>query len=253
MTTIAGTAAVVTGAGAGIGRAMAQALAGEGAKVVVADRDEAAGNDTVAALRDSGAEALFVQCDVADPAAIAATLKAAVKQFGRLDILCNNAGVSQQKPLFEDSEGAWRRVMEIDLMSVIEGTRLAVALMTDGGVIINTGSMAALLPSPGSPIYATAKAGVVHFTRSLAYLAEERGIRVNAICPTYTKTAMGLEIGEDEVRRRIGGILEPEDVATGVLEMIRDDTCAGAVMRVTIERGRDFAFAAAGGAARRYQ
>jgi NAD(P)-dependent dehydrogenase (short-subunit alcohol dehydrogenase family) len=113
-----------------------------------------------------------------------------------------------------------------------------------GGVIVNTASMGGIVPMPTGPIYAASKAGVIHFSRSLGYLGAE-GIRVNAICPTFTDTPMvrgGGEPALELMRREVGGILEPEQVAAGVLELVRDDTRAGAVMRVTVRKGLDYTF-----------
>jgi len=113
-----------------------------------------------------------------------------------------------------------------------------------GGVIINTASMGGLLPMPTSPVYAATKAGVVNFTRSLAYLASERRIRVNAICPTFTDTPLVRRAGDERVealKLQVGGILQPEDIAAGVIELIEDDSRAGAIMRVTVRGGRDYA------------
>ena len=96
---------------------------------------------------------------------------------------------------------------------------------------------------PTSPIYATAKAGVIHLSRSLGYLAAE-GIRVNAICPTFTNTPLVQAAGEaamEAMKQEVGGILQPEDVAAGVLELIADDSRAGSVMRVTVRKGLDYA------------
>src|SRR5690606_256050 len=129
---------------------------------------------------------------------------------------------------------------------VIDGTRLAVNALKAGrgGVIINTASMGGLLPMPTAPVYAASKAGVVNFTRSLAYLAEEANIRVNAVCPTFTDTPLVWRSGEERVKEameQVGGILQPQDVAAGVIELIEDDSRAGAIMRVTVRGGRDYA------------
>jgi NAD(P)-dependent dehydrogenase (short-subunit alcohol dehydrogenase family) len=95
-----------------------------------------------------------------------------------------------------------------------------------------------------SPVYAASKAGVIHFTRSLAYLADE-GIRVNVICPTFTDTPLVRQHGDvvvEQMKREVGGLLRPEQVAEGVLELIRDDSRAGAVMRATVTKGIDYTF-----------
>ena len=243
---IKGTAALITGAASGIGRATAVALASRGANVAVADLDESGGAETVRMVQQTGAKAVFIRCDTTRTVDLEATIAAAVSQFGRLDIVYNNAGVGGED-LFADEAGPWKRMVDINLTAVIEGTRLAVRQMrkqNSGGVIINTSSMGGLLPMPGSPVYAATKAGVVNFSRSLAYLALDSRIRVNAICPSYVDTPLVRRGGEErmnEVAATVGGILQPEDIAAGVVELIEDDSRAGAIMRVTVRGGRDFA------------
>lgn len=243
---IKGTAALITGAASGIGRATAVALASRGANVAVADLDQSGGAETVRMVQQTGAKAVFIRCDTTRTVDLEAAIAAAVSQFGRLDIVYNNAGVGGED-LFADEAGPWKRMVDINLTAVIEGTRLAVRQMrkqNSGGVIINTASMGGLLPMPGSPVYAATKAGVVNFSRSLAYLALDSRIRVNAICPSYVDTPLVRRGGEErmsEVAATVGGILQPEDIAAGVVELIEDDSRAGAIMRVTVRGGRDFA------------
>jgi 15-hydroxyprostaglandin dehydrogenase (NAD) len=111
------------------------------------------------------------------------------------------------------------------------------------GVIINTASLIGLWPMASAPVYAAAKAGVVNFSRSLAYLAEESNIRVNAICPEIVDTPMALGLGEESLEelRTAGEILRPEDIAAGVVELIEDDSRFGAVITVTILGGQEYA------------
>jgi NAD(P)-dependent dehydrogenase (short-subunit alcohol dehydrogenase family) len=238
--------AVVSGGGSGIGRAMVLALAGRGAKVIVADRDDRAGQETVDLVEKAGGTAAFRHCDVTHTEDLAASVAAAVERFGRLDIVCNNAGIGDQD-LFADDPGNWKQVVDINLTAVIDGTRVAVREMRKrghGGVVVNTASMGGLLPMPASPVYAATKAGVVNFTRSLAYLAAQDGIRVNAICPTFTDTPLVRRGGDERVEAmkvQVGGILQPEDVAAGLVELVEDDSRAGAIMRVTVRGGRDYA------------
>jgi NAD(P)-dependent dehydrogenase (short-subunit alcohol dehydrogenase family) len=242
---IAGKAAVVSGGASGIGRAMCLALAKAGARVVVADLDADGGAKTVDLVGYKRGIAVFKRCDVTRTEDLAGAMAAAIEHFGRLDIVCNNAGIGGED-LFEDEAGDWRRIVDINLTAVIDATRIAVRELRrgEGGVIINTASMGGLLPMPNSPVYAAAKAGVVNFTRSLAYLAAERNIRVNAICPTFTDTPLVHRSGEErleEMKAMVGGILQPEDVAAGVIELCEDDSRAGAIMRVTVRGGRDYA------------
>ncbi|MEO6397261.1 MAG: SDR family NAD(P)-dependent oxidoreductase [Tepidiformaceae bacterium] len=241
---IEGKSAVVSGGGSGIGRATCVALARAGARVIVADRNEVGGRETVDLIGSAGGIALFRQCDVTQTEDLAGTVASAVQHFGSLDIVFNNAGIGGED-LFVDETQSWAKVVDINLTAVIDATRIAVREMkrARGGVIVNTASMGGLLPMPGSPVYAATKAGVVNFSRSLAYLAMECNIRVNAICPTFTDTPLVRQSGDElveEMKRQIGGILQPEDIAAGVVELVEDDSRAGAVMRCTI-RGRDYA------------
>jgi NAD(P)-dependent dehydrogenase (short-subunit alcohol dehydrogenase family) len=147
--------------------------------------------------------------------------------------------------LFADEAGKWARIIDIDLTAVIDATRIAVKELKrgeHGGVIVNTASLIGLGPFSMAPVYAAAKAGVVNFSRSLAYLAKEANIRVNTICPELVDTQMARGFGEARLAdlRRTGGILRPEDIAAGVLELIEDDSRAGAVMKITIKGGREY-------------
>jgi len=242
-----GKVAVITGGASGIGLATARLLAGHGARIVVADVNAAGAEAAARELAATGAEAISVAVDVTDAEQVRRMLDAAVERFGRVDIVHNNAGVTERgEDLFAPDAHRWEAVLEIDLKAVILGTQLAVQRLRgqgDGGVIVNTASMAGLVPTGAAPVYAAAKAGVVHFTRTLAPLAAE-GIRVNAVCPTYTDTPMVRAGGEQAIefaKQMVGGILQPEQVAEGVLELVRDDSRAGAVMRVTVRRGIDYA------------
>jgi NAD(P)-dependent dehydrogenase (short-subunit alcohol dehydrogenase family) len=193
---------------------------------------------------EAGGVAMFCLCDVTKTEELASAFGLATERFGRLDIAFNNAGVGGED-LFADDPGDWKRVVDIDLVAVIDATRLAVREMRRAGragAIVNTASLIGLWPMPDAPVYAAAKAGVVNFTRSLGYLAEESGIRVNAICPELVDTPMALALGEEQLGelRRSGGILTPKDIAAGVVELIEDDSRFGAVMQVTSSGGREY-------------
>ena len=242
-----GKVAVISGGASGIGLATAKLLASNGASVVIADLQTAAGADAVAEIEAAHGKAHFVETDVLKKEDLKRVLDEAVKRFGRVDIAYNNAGVGEGGDFLEPGNDTWERCFNIDLTAVIQAVQLEVQLMRSqggGGVIINTASMGGLLPMPTSPIYATAKAGVIHLSRSLGYLAAE-GIRVNAICPTFTNTPLVQAAGEaamEAMKQEVGGMLEPEDIAAGVLELITDDTKAGQVMRVTVRNGLDYAY-----------
>jgi NAD(P)-dependent dehydrogenase (short-subunit alcohol dehydrogenase family) len=243
---LVGKSAVVSGGGSGIGRAICLALARRGVRIIVADINDAAAMGTADLVGGAGGIALPRHCDVTQTEDLAAAFAAAFEHFGSFDLACNNAGVSGGVPLFEDTEQAWQRVIEINLTALIDATRIAVREMRrlGGGVIINIASMGGFVPMPDAPVYAATKAGVINFTRSLAYLGEEANIRVNAIAPSFVDTPLVRQAGDDRVRELIelmGGILKPEDVAEGVIELCEDDSRAGAIMRVTLARGRDYA------------
>jgi NAD(P)-dependent dehydrogenase (short-subunit alcohol dehydrogenase family) len=243
-----GKVAIITGGASGIGLAAAKLLAADGARLVIADIESDAGAAAVRELEANGGQARFVHTDVTRRGDLERMLDYALQQFGRVDIVDNNAGISEiGLDFFTPGSDAWEKTLAIDLEAVIRGTQLAVQQLRrqgGGGVIINTASMGGLIPMAISPVYAASKAGVIHFTRSLAYLAGE-GIRVNVVCPTYTDTALVRQHGDvivEQMKQEVGGLLTPEQVAEGVLELIRDDSRAGAVMRVTVRKGIDYIF-----------
>jgi 15-hydroxyprostaglandin dehydrogenase (NAD) len=243
-----GTTAVVTGAASGIGAAIALTLVREGGKVVLADINLQGATALAEKLNREKNEvvAVGVKCDVCKPEDIHIALTAAFTHFSRLDIVCNNAGVAEKASSYPFEESNWRRVVNVNLIGLIEGTQQACKLMKEkgqGGVIINTASLGGILPMPGVAIYAATKAGVINFTRSLAHLAESDNIRVNAICPTFTDTPIlqpNLSELSEAMRKVNGRFLSAEEVAEGVLELILDKTKAGAVMRITVRNGRDY-------------
>ena len=230
--------AIVTGAGSGIGRATAMRLAKEGAKVVVAEMDVSAGQETVDLISEAGGEATFVQTDVTVWDDLQRMVETAEQTYGGLDIMYNNAGIGSGRPSFPETDHDMvQRVVEVNLLGVIIGTQVAIEAMTrlGGGVIISTASMGGLNPMPRGPVYAATKAGVVHFTRSLAGLQEERNIRVNCVCPGLVDTplvqrgrAASPEAGEPDLRP----MLQPEDVAEAVVRLINNDGVTGLAMQV---------------------
>jgi 15-hydroxyprostaglandin dehydrogenase (NAD) len=243
-----GKVAIITGGASGIGLAAAKLLAANGARLVIADIRSDAGTAAAREIEANGGQARFVRIDVTRREDLQRMLDYAVEQFGRVDIVHNNAGISEiGQDFFAAGSDAWEKTLALDLEAVIRGTQLEVRHLRrqgGGGVIINTASMGGLIPMAISPVYAASKAGVIHFTRSLAYLAGE-GIRVNVICPTYTDTPFVRGHGDEvveQMKQEVGGLLRPEQVAEGVLELIRDDSRAGAVMRVTVRKGIDYIF-----------
>ena len=241
MRRLEGKVAVITGAASGIGRATALLFAAEGARVVVADWDEANGERAVQEIRERGGEATFVRADVANPEDVQRMVAVALERYGRLDILFNNAGVEgEQAPTADCSLENWDRVININLRGVFLGMKYAIPAMlaNGGGVIINNASVAGLVGVQGVPAYCAAKGGVVQLTRAAALEYARQNIRVNAICPGVILTPMVERfIAGDEERRRqfmalepVGRFGRPEEVARLALFLASDDSsfCTGA-------------------------
>jgi NAD(P)-dependent dehydrogenase (short-subunit alcohol dehydrogenase family) len=177
-----GKVAVITGAGSGMGKAMAERFVAEGAQVVCADISGAQ-DQVSAALGDA---ALAVHCNVADEAEVQALIAAAEARFGRIDILCNNAGFGGgMAPLAEQSAEDWDKVHAVNIRGVFLGMKYGILAMlkTGGGAIVNTGSASAVVGWKGHSIYGAAKAGVHQLTRAAALDYGKQGVRVNAIAP----------------------------------------------------------------------
>jgi 3-oxoacyl-[acyl-carrier protein] reductase len=181
-----GKTALVTGGGKGIGRAISEALAGMGAKVVVNYRsDKNAAEETVAALPG----AIAHQADVSDPAQVDAMVKA----IGRVDVLVNNAGLVRDKLLIQMSPPDWEELIRIDLMSVFATTRAAIMsgmMRARWGRIVNISSIVGLTGNAGQSNYAAAKAGLIGFTKSIAREYGSRSITCNAVAPGYVRTEL---------------------------------------------------------------
>ncbi len=234
-----GKVALITGGGSGIGRTTALRLAAEGASIMVVDLDVRMGEESVSLIEQKGARAAFTRADVTDAEQMSAAMQAALSRFNRLDILYNNAGLALPPPGFPGvALDVWRRVLDVDLQAVILGCQLAYPLMKPrgGGVIVNTASMAGLYPMPLDPVYAAAKAGVVHLTYSLVNWQKD-GIRVNSVCPGITDTPMVGRMLENRKKAELKSVkpqnlLPPDAIADVVLNFIHDDRLAGQVVEV---------------------
>jgi len=219
--------ALVTGAGAGIGRAVALAYGREGARVVVSDTDAASGNETVEMLKRAGGEAVFVACDVAQPAQCQALVTRAVATYGRLDIACNNAGIGGDAASTADYPlDAWQRVIAVNLSGVFYGMRYQIAQMlkNGGGAIVNMASILGQVGFASAPAYTAAKHGVVGLTKAAAVEYAAQGVRINSVGPGFIHTPMiaGLE-ADPAVNAALvaahpmGRLGRPEEVAELVL------------------------------------
>lgn len=185
--------ALVTGAGRGIGRAIAIELAQEGAKVVVNySRSAEAAESAVAEIIAAGGEAIAVQGDVSEAAQVEALFKQAKEAYGQLDILVNNAGITRDKLIMRMSEEDWDAVIDTNLKSAFLCSKSAAILFVKqkSGVIVNVGSVIGKTGAPGQANYSASKAGLVGLTKSLAKELGGRGIRVNAVAPGFIQTDM---------------------------------------------------------------
>ena len=236
-----GKAAIITGGGSGIGRAAALCFAREGAAVVIAERDEAAGAAVLGELQELGARAAFFPTDVSRPDSVERLVVDAVEWCGRIDILVNNAGITRDAMLSNMTLEAWHAVMDVNLHGVFYCTRTIAPHMiqTGKGSIINTSSIVGQYGNIGQTNYAASKAGVIGLTRTWAKELGYKGVRVNAVAPGFIQTPMVERMPEKVLQkmlekvplRRLG---RPEDIANAYLFLASDesDYVNGAVLEV---------------------
>ena len=232
-----GKVVIVTGAGSGIGLATARRFAGEGARVVIAEFDEAKGSAAARQLHDSGADALALRCDVASEADVARVVDAAFARHGRLDVIVNNAGTMIFKPIEAHSEADLLGVIRVDLFGAFWFTKQAFLRCRPGAAIVNVSSIHAVETTPLVAAYAAAKAALVSLTRSAAIEGRPKGIRVNAVLPGAIETPMlrdNPEVRSGVERLRPGDVGRPEDVAKAIAFLASDDAAfvTGAGLRV---------------------
>lgn len=236
-----GKAAIVTGAASGIGRAIAQALAREGASVCIADLDAVRGRQAADALVAAAGVARFVRTDVARSDDVRAMVEAAAAAFGGLDILVNNAGLQHVAPIVDYPEDKWNRLVGVLLGGTFLCTKYALPHMIRRrwGRIVNIASAHGLVASPFKSAYVSAKHGVVGFTKVASWEVAEHGVTVNAICPGYVRTP--LVEGQIADQARVHGIPEAEVVQRIMLEpqaikrMIEPDEVAAMVVYLCSE------------------
>jgi len=222
--------AVVTGAGSGIGRGIALRLAEMGAAIVILDINAEGGQATQRTITERAGRALFQKCDVRSAADCHASIGKAIASFGRVDILCNNAGVIVRKSVVDLAEEEWDVVLDVTLKGIFLLSRETIPHMgkNGGGVIINTGSGWALKGGPQAASYCAAKAGVLNLTRAMAIDHGKHNIRINCVCPGDVDTPMlqseCAQLGEDKAaflreaaNRPLARVGRPEDVANAVL------------------------------------
>eukprot|EP01126_Amoeba_proteus_P001588 TRINITY_DN10473_c0_g1_i2.p1 TRINITY_DN10473_c0_g1~~TRINITY_DN10473_c0_g1_i2.p1 ORF type:complete len:228 (-),score=32.49 TRINITY_DN10473_c0_g1_i2:254-937(-) len=201
--------AIITGGGSGIGRAVSLHYAKLGAKIVVSDFNTEIGEETVSLIRKENGVSIFIRADVSKSKDIQNLFESTLKEWGKIDIVCNNAGIGHpHEDLFSDGD-IWNMIVSVNLSAVIEGTKLALRYMkgSGGGVVINTASLAAYFSTGTTPVYAATKAGVANFTRAIKSMAADCGVKVSAVCPGFIKTNMGVQVPFDVVKRYQGTYL----------------------------------------------
>lgn len=229
--------ALITGAGSGMGRVAAQLFAAEGAKVVVAEFGEEAGAETIRLVTDAGGEAIFVQADVSREEDARRMVDAAVDQYGRLDVLYNNAGIMPEADhsVVDTDVEVWDQVMAVNLRGVYLGCKYAIPRMVEGGggSVINISSFVALLGcSVPQDAYTASKGAVLSLTRSLAVQFGPRGVRSNAICPGPIETPLLMDwLLKDEDAKRLrlarnptGRFGKPEEIVNVAVYLASDES-----------------------------
>jgi NAD(P)-dependent dehydrogenase (short-subunit alcohol dehydrogenase family) len=228
--------ALITGAGSGIGRESALLFAREGARVVVADVNDDAGQGVVGELRAAGGEAVYVHADVSKSADAEGMIRAAEESFGRLDVLFNNAGISHARDddAVATEEEVWDLTMSINLKGVFLGCKHGIPALrrAGGGSIINTASFVALLGAATPQLaYTASKGGVLAMTRELAVIHAREGIRVNALCPGPLRTELLMKYLDTEEKRQrrlvhipMGRFGEAGEIAKAALFLASDES-----------------------------
>ena len=226
--------AIVTGSGAGIGRATAKRFAEEGAAVVVADVDTDGGKETVSLIESAGGDAVFVETDVTDQSDVDGMVETAIETYGGLDFAYNNAGIEgQNNPLTEQSQESWETVMAVNLTGVFNGLKAQIPAMLEngGGAIVNTASVAGIRGFPNLAPYVASKHGVIGATRTAAIEWSSEGVRVNAVCPGVIETEMVARTREEDpetieqtiAATPIDRLGQPEEIASAAVWLCSDD------------------------------
>lgn len=229
--------AIITGAGSGIGRATALRFAREGARLMIADVNQTAVEETHRLVAEAGGEVASRTVDVADEQAVLDLVEATEAQYGRIDILCNNAGITggTYGPVTEDEADIWRKVLDVNLIGAMFGTKHAgrVMMRQGSGAIVNTASVAGIRAGAGGNAYSASKAAVINLTQTSACDLGEYGVRVNAVCPGLTETGMTQRVFDYARERgkedKLGSRCElrrygrPEELASAILFLASDE------------------------------
>ncbi|XP_032874219.1 15-hydroxyprostaglandin dehydrogenase [NAD(+)]-like [Amblyraja radiata] len=245
---------LVTGASRGLGKAFAEALLKKEAKVVICDINHEEGAITKAEFDEKygPSQTTFVTCDVTSPSQLKDLFSQTVQKYGKLDILCNNAGIN--------NENIWEKTISVNLVALIQANYLALEHMRcdrggQGGSIVNVASLSSFQIAAHAPVYTATKHGVLGFTRSLAEASKlgNYGIRINALCPGFVNTSILETLDQEEILGmfyqfkdmakhwiNLFGVLEPSVVGDAFIQLVEDDSLNGAAMKITSSKGIQF-------------
>lgn len=229
----------ITGAGSGIGKATALLFTREGATVVVVDVNDAAGADTISEINHTQGKGSFIHADVSKESDMERVVDHAVSQYGKLDVMYNNAGIIFVKQVIDSTEDEWNRLVNVNLKGVFLGSKCAAKHMVarKSGSIINTASIYGMIGASHYAPYCATKAGVIGFTKALALELAPYGVRVNCVCPGVIMTPMfegelqawsKIQPGDNrkifEAQHPIGRFGEPTDIANAVLFLASEES-----------------------------
>ena len=220
-----GRVAIITGGASGIGKACAFAMAQEGAQVVIFDVDAESSERTINAIAAEGAGAAFFQVDVSNEGQVREAVSQTIARFGKIDILHNNAGIAVRHPIAEEDERFWENCMNVNLKGVFLCSKQVLPHMTgSGGSIIHTSSVTGITGVRNRAVYSATKGALVALTRNMALDYAQYGIRVNCVCPGFTRTPLINALLRDPAKEKrltemhpLGRLGEPEDTANAVV------------------------------------
>ena len=242
---------LITGSGSGIGRASAVLFSREGAKISVVDIDEKGGQQTVDLIKQKGSDAIFVHANITKASDAERMVKVTLDQYGKLDILFNNAGIGMPfMPIEQIEESLWHRIMDINVMGIFLGCKYAIPAMKrqGGGVIINTASISGVRPRVGNSVYSASKGAVILLTKSLAMELAPFKIRVNCINPVVVETPFlekNIDRNQLEEAKKtmlstipLGRLCQPEDIAHAALYLASDESSMVTGASLDVDGGR---------------
>jgi len=239
-----GKIAIVTGAGQGIGRGIAEKLAAEGATVVVTDVNETTAKDTADAV---GNGAVGIRADVTSRESVEAMVAQVQRQFGRIDVLVNNAGWDKASPFVDSEPADWDRVIAINLYGVLHTCQAVLPIMAGQGcgAVVNLGSDAGRVGSSGEAVYSAAKGGVIAFTKTIAREMARHRVNANVVCPGPTDTALFASMGGDNPKLRealtraipLRRLAQPSDLANVVAFLASDEASYVTGQTVSVSGG----------------